>query len=65
MVSKHHFIFDGAKNYFHIQAVNNFPLDQVPQLSFKILQKNAFFANPENVLLAMLADDKKEIRNKQ
>lgn len=28
----------------------------------KVIQRNAFFAYPENVLLAMLADDRKHIR---
>ena len=42
----------------------NFLDDQVRKLSFEALQRNAYFLNPENVLLAMLADDTEEIRNK-
>ena len=34
------------------------------KLACKVLHRYAFFANAENVLLAMLADDNEEIYNK-
>ena len=38
--------------------------NQGRKLSFKVLQRNVYFANPENMLLAMLVDDKEEVCNK-
>ena len=32
------------------------------ETAIKVAQRNAFFAHPENVMLAMLGDDEEEIR---
>ena len=45
--------------------LKNFPNNQGRKLSFKVLQRNAVFANAETVLLTMLANDDEEIFDKE
>ena len=48
----HHFITDKAKNYLDILVkLRRFPDDQVQKLSFKILERNGYFAYSKNMLL--------------
>ena len=57
-IKKENKITDGAKNIFKlIEGVRQFPTDKVRDISMKVLQRNAYFAHSENVILGMLAED--------
>lgn len=56
-------ISDGAKNFYNmIRRVMTFPNSKVQMIALKTLQRNAFFANPENILLGMLGDEDEDTR---
>ena len=54
---------DGPKNYLNILAqVMEFPNKIIQDIAIAALQRNAYFANHENILLAMLADNDHNVR---
>ena len=54
---------DGPKNYFNILTqVMGFPNNIIQNIVVAVLQRNAYFAHHENVLLAMLADNDHNVR---
>ena len=56
-------IIHGAKNFFNlVHRIQQFPHSEIRFIASKVVQRNAFFAHPENVLLGMLGDDDEEIR---
>ena len=58
-------ITDGAKSFFKlIERVRQFPTDKVKHISMTVLQRNAYFAHSENVILGMLAEDDENIRRR-
>ena len=58
-------ITDGANNFFKlIERVRQFPTDKVRDISMKVLQRNAYFAHSESVILGMLAEDDENIRRR-
>ena len=51
-------ITDGPKNYLNIiTQVMGFPNKIIQEIAVAVLQRNAYFAHHENILLAMLADN--------
>lgn len=52
----------GPKHLFHLIQASRYLPTKFKDTVNKVIQRNAFFAHPENVLLAMLADDRKYIR---
>jgi len=44
--------------------VRQFPTDKVSDISMKALQRNAYFAHSENVILGMLAEDDENIHRR-
>jgi hypothetical protein len=54
--------YKGAKHLWLMLKLPRFLPDDVRSEVDKCIQKNAFFAHPENVLLAMVVDERKEIR---
>ena len=40
----------------------NFPNQNVVKIGLDVLQRNGYFAHPENVLVAMLEDDNEDLR---
>ena len=40
-----------------------FPDSQVKDIATRVVERKAFFAHPENIMLAMLDDENEEIRN--
>ena len=40
----------------------NFPNQNVVKIGLDVLQRNGYFAHPENVLVAMLGDDNEDLR---
>jgi len=64
-LEKENNITDGAKIFFKlIERVRQFPTDKVRDISMKVLQRNAYFAHSENVVLGMLAEDDETIRRR-
>ena len=56
-IKKHAKFTNGATNFLNmVHRINNFYHKEVRDIAFKSLQRNAFFAHPENVLVAMLGD---------
>ena len=45
-----------------IQRITKFSNKKVREIALKVVQRNAFFAHPENILLGMLADENEEVR---
>ena len=44
-----------------VHHIQQFPHSKIRSTVLKFVQRNAFFAHPENVLLGMLGDDDEEI----
>ena len=57
-------ITHGRRNLFSkLRRVTQFPYKQVRDIALKVLRRNAFFAHPEHVIIAMLGDENKLVRN--
>ena len=53
----------GSRNFFNlVQRILQVPDEAVRKTALKVVQRNAFFAHQENVLIAMLGDNDEEIR---
>jgi len=64
-IKKENKITVGAKHFFKlIERVHQFPTDKVRDISMKVLQRNAYFAHSENVILGMLAEDDENIHRR-
>ena len=62
-IKANHAISSGANNFFNmVQRVQKFPVSKVKKWATESLQRNAFFAHPENILLAMLCDSDEAVR---
>ena len=46
-----------------LRRVTQFPDKQVRDIALKVLRRNAFFAHPEHVIIAMLGDENKPVRD--
>ena len=46
-----------------LRRITQFPDKQVRDIALKLLRRNAFFAHPEHVIIAMLDDDNKPVRD--
>lgn len=61
-VKRHSSFTDGAKHFFMMmkstQALNN----RITNITNKVLQRNSFFAHPENILLTMIYDNQRHVR---
>ena len=56
-------ITDGPKNYLNIfKQVKGFPNKIIQDITVAVLQRNAYFAHHENILLAMLAENDHNVR---
>ena len=56
-------ITDGPKNYLNILTqVMGFPNKIIQDIAVAVLQRNAYFAHHENVLLAMMAHNNHNVR---
>lgn len=52
----------GAKHLFHMIKSSRYLPSEIKKIVDPVIQRNSYFGHPENVLLAMLADDRKHIR---
>lgn len=53
---------DGAKNLWYFIQASRYLQRKYRIIVDQAIQRNAYFAHPENILLAMIHDEKKEIR---
>ena len=55
---------DGQKNLFDLyKRIQNFPNIKAKNIALNVVERNAYFAHPENILLGMLADPDESICN--
>ena len=53
---------DGARNVYKTVQSSRYLSDTMKQIIDPVISRNAFFCHPENLLLAMITDDRKHIR---
>jgi len=53
---------DGAKHLWMLANKSRYLPDYLKSIVDPVIQRNAFFAHPENVLLSMITDERKSIR---
>ena len=52
----------GSKNFFNlVKRITQLSNEEVKHVALQNVQKNALFVHPENILLAMLGDDNKDV----
>ncbi|GBL98600.1 hypothetical protein AVEN_19667-1 [Araneus ventricosus] len=61
-IKKSKYFTDGSKYVFQAIQSSRYLSDELLQVVDPVMQRNAFFEHPENVLLAMLVDDREHIR---
>lgn len=62
-IKQKHRISDGSKNFYDLlRRIVQFPNDKIKKIALRVIQRNAFFAHPENILLGMLADEDESVR---
>ena len=55
---------DGPKSLFNLyKRIHNFSNLKVQNIALEVIERNAFFAHPENILLGMVADPDESICN--
>lgn len=52
----------GAKHLFHMMQLILTQPEEIQDIAQRVVQNNAFYAHPENILVAMLEDEDKAIR---
>lgn len=63
-IKTHQQVTDGPKNLWLTLIKMRYLDDELKAIVHPVLQRNSHWAHPENMLLAMLADDREEIRIK-
>lgn len=53
---------DGARHFFKLISATRYLSTELRAIIDPVIQRNCFFAHPENLLLAMLSDDNQNIR---
>ena len=61
-VKKHNNFTEGARHFFKLLNFSRNLTKRIRDVVNKVLQRNAFFAHPENILIAMLFDDEEHVR---
>ena len=56
-------ISNGSINFYNMmKRILSFPCKRIRDISLPVVERNAFFAHPENILLGMLGSEDEEIR---
>lgn len=63
-IKQHPSCFDGAKNFFYLMQLCYNLGDDVWEIVEPVLKNNAYFAHPESILLAGVADDNCSVRHR-
>lgn len=58
----HPYIKDGPKHLWKTIVLSSYLEDDLAACIRKVIQNNAYFGHPENILLAMLSDERREVR---
>ena len=53
---------DGSRHLWRTIVLSRYMSDELKAIIDPVIQRNAYFGCSENMLLAMLSDDRKEIR---
>nr|CAH7728928.1 unnamed protein product [Callosobruchus chinensis] len=53
---------DGARHVFETIKLTRYLDDNFRKIIDPVIQRNAYFAHPENILLSMISDDRKHVR---
>ena len=63
-IKSNYLAINRAQNFWYIaQLVKNAIIDvKYKELMEQVLKQNSYFANPENILLAMISDERKQVR---
>lgn len=61
-IKKYKYCVDGPKHLVHMLQKSRYLPPPLKSLFENTIQNNAYFAHPENILLAMMADDRQSIR---
>lgn len=61
-IKKHKSSQDGAKNFFFLLQQCHLLSEDDQDIIFPVLQNNSYFAHPESILIAAVADDDADIR---
>ena len=63
-IKSKHKLTSGPKNLFDLyKRIQNFSNLKVKNKALKVIERNAYFVHPENIVLSMLADPDESIRN--
>ena len=64
LVKLEHQITNGSKHLFSlIKRINSLSNEEIREVALDALQRNGYFAHPENLLIAMLGDGDAQIRS--
>jgi len=58
----HHSCKDGAKHVFDTITKSRYLSDELKNVIDPVIQRNSYFGHPENILLTMITDDRKFVR---
>ncbi|GBL94044.1 hypothetical protein AVEN_185018-1 [Araneus ventricosus] len=61
-IKRSKYFTDGPKHVFQVIQTSRYLSDKLLQVVNPVIQRNTFFVNSENVLLAMLVDEREHIR---
>ena len=54
----------GSRNFFNlVQKIKSFLTKHVQEIALSEMQRNGYFAHPENISIAKLEDDNENVRN--
>ena len=61
-IKSHPSVSDGARNFWYILSCSKKLKVEHQEIVVRYLNKNAFFAHSDNLLIAMLADERQSVR---
>jgi len=61
-IKKNNSMTDGSRHFFKLMKYSQSMTQKVRVIVNRVLQRNAFFAHPENMLIAMLLDEEEHVR---
>jgi len=62
IIKSGHSCTEGARHIWKMAHLSRYLSDDLKAVVYPVIQRNGFFAHPENMLLAMLADEREHIR---
>lgn len=62
LIKRNHSIQDGAKNLWQMINWSRYLPENLRQVVDPVIQRNGYYGHPENILIAMIADERAEVR---